>query len=105
MELADDERHHATRDDFLHLSDLKWSAVQRMAETIGNPAVGAMLLSLSKDEQHATIAKFIQHELDEVNKKLTLLQEQSSQQVYLLREQGAQQDDLLLQQGAQQSEL
>ena len=105
MELADDERHHDTRDDFLHLSDLEWSAVQRMAETIGNPAVGAMLLSLSKDEQHATIAKFIQHELDEVKRKLTLLQEQGSQQVELLREQGAQQADLLMQQGAQQSEL
>ena len=105
MESADDERHHATRDDFRYLSDLEWSAVQRMAESIGDPAVGAMLLSLSKDEQHATIAKFIQHELDEVKRKLTLLQEQGSQQVELLREQGAQQADLLMQQGAQQSEL
>ena len=69
MELADDERHHAMRDDFRHLSDLEWNAVQRMAETIVNPAVGAMLLSLSGDEQHATITKFIQHELDEVLKK------------------------------------
>ena len=43
-----------------------------MAETIGNSAVGAMLLSLSIDEQHATIAKLIQHELDEVKKKLFL---------------------------------
>ena len=55
MELADDERHHDTRDDFLHLSDLEWSAVQRMAETIGNPAVGAILLSLSGDEEPATV--------------------------------------------------
>ena len=66
MDLADDdERHHVTRDVFLHLSDLEWSAVQRKAETIGNPAVGAMLLSLRRDEQLATIDKFIQHELDE----------------------------------------
>ena len=66
MDLADDdERHHATRDDFLHLSDLEWNVIQRMAETIDHPAVGAMLLSLSRYEQHATIAKFIQHELDE----------------------------------------
>ena len=64
------------RDDFLHLSELEWSAVQRMAETIGNTAVSAKLISLSRDEQHATIAKFIQHELDEVKRKLTLLQEQ-----------------------------
>ena len=89
--------------DFLQLSDLEWSAVQRMAETIGTPAVGTMLLSLSRDEQYATIAKFIQHELDEVKRKLTLLQEQGSQQVELLREQGAQQADFLMQQGAQQA--
>ena len=57
MELADDKRHHATRDDFRHLSDLEWSAVKRMDGTIGNLAVGVMLLSLSRDEQHATIAK------------------------------------------------
>ena len=103
MDLADTERHHAMRDDFLHLSDLEWSAVQCMAEIIGNPAVGAMFLSLSGDEQHAIIAKFIQHELDEVKRKLTLLQEQGW--VDLLREQGDQQADLLMQQGAQHSEL
>ncbi|CAI5711096.1 unnamed protein product [Peronospora effusa] len=79
MESAGDERHHATRDDFRHLSDLEWNAVQRMAETIGNPVVGAMLLSLSGDDQHATIAKFIQHELDEVG----------AQQSELLRQQQA----------------
>ena len=73
------------RDEFLYLSDLEWSAVQRMAESVGNLAIGAMLLSLSRDEQHAIIAKFIQHELDEVKKKHTLLQEQGSQQVDLLR--------------------
>ncbi|CAI5738226.1 unnamed protein product [Peronospora farinosa] len=87
-------------DDFRHLSDLEWNAVQRMDETIGNPAVGAMLLSLSGDDQHATIAKFIQHELDKVVKKPTLLQEQGSQQVELLIEQGAQQSELLRQQQA-----
>ena len=97
MELADDERHHAWRDDFLRLSDLEWSAVQRMAETISNPAINAMLIFRSEDEQHATIAKFIQHELDEAEKMLSLLQEQGSQQVDLLRTQGAQQADLLIQ--------
>ena len=105
MDSADDERRHVVREDFCHLSDLEWQAVQRMADTIGDPAVGAMLLSLSGDEQHATIAKFMQHELDEAMKKITLLQEQGAQQVDLLREQGAQQADLLMQQGAQQSEL
>ena len=55
-----------------------WVISNGIPETIGNLAVGAMLLSLSRDEQHANIAKFIQHELDEVKKKLTLLQEQGS---------------------------
>ena len=51
MDLADDdERHHATRDDFLHLSDLEWSAVQRMAESIGNPAVGAKITHKYKNQ-------------------------------------------------------
>ena len=100
METADEERHHATRDDFCHLSDLEWQAVQRMAETVGDAAVGAMLLSLSGDEQHATIAKFIQHELDEAMRKLTLLQEQGAQQADLLRQQGSQQSELLRQQQA-----
>ena len=57
MEAADNDYHHASRDDFCHLSDLEWQAVQRMAETVGDATVGAMLLSLSGgDEQHATIA-------------------------------------------------
>ena len=89
MKTADEERHHATRDDFCHLSDLEWQAIQRMAETVGDAAVGAMLLSLSGDEQHATIAKFIQHELDEAMRKLTLIQEQGAQQADLFRQQTA----------------
>ena len=105
MDLADDELHHDTRDDFLHYSDLEWSAAQRRSETIGNPDVGAMLLSLSRDEQHATIAKFIQHELDESIKKITLLEQQGSQQLELLREQGDQHADMLMQQSAQQAEM
>ena len=59
--------------DFRHLSGLEWNAVQRMAETIGDPAVGAMLLSFRPEEQQATIPKFIQHEIDEEKNKLTLL--------------------------------
>ena len=68
MESADDDYHHASPDNFCHLSDLEWQAVQCMAATVGDAAVGAMLLSLSGDEQHATIAKFIQRELDEAMK-------------------------------------
>ena len=92
-------------DEGRHLSELEWQAVQRMAETVGDAAFGAMLLSLGKDEQYGTIAKFIQHELDQAMEKLSYLEEQSTQQSDLLREQGAQQADLLRQQTSQQSEL
>ena len=95
MESADEDYHHASRDDACHLSDLEWQAVQRMTESVGDAAVGAMLLSLSGDEQYATIAKFIQHGLDEAMRKLTLLQEQGAQQADLLRQQGSQQSELL----------
>ena len=104
-DVSDEGRHHARRGDFGHLSELEWLAVQRMAETVGDAAVGAMLLSLGKDEQHGTIAKLIQHELDQAMEKLSYLEEHNTQQSDLLREQGAQQADLLRQQGSQQSEL
>jgi hypothetical protein len=69
-----------------------------MAATIDEAAVGAMLLSLSRDEQHASIAQFIQHELDEARSHLAVVQQQGSQQAELLRQQGAQQLDVLRQQ-------
>jgi hypothetical protein len=97
-ETAGTQNHRATRDGFLHLSDLEWQAVERMATSIGEAAVGAMLLSLSRDEQHASIAQFIQHELDEARSHLAVVQQQGSQQADLLRQQGAQQLDLLRQQ-------
>ena len=68
------------------MSDLEWSAIERMAGTVGEPALGAMLLSLNVNDQHATIAKFIQHELDEAKKKNALLQEQGAHQRTLMRE-------------------
>ena len=84
-ETAGAQSHRATRDGFLHLSDLEWQAVERMAASIGEAAVGAMLLSLSRDEQHASIAQFIQHELDEARSRLAAVQQQGSQQAELLR--------------------
>ena len=57
--------------------------------------VGALLSALGPDGQHATIAKFIQNELDAEREKVALLHQQGSQQTELLREQGAQQFELL----------
>ena len=98
QETARAQGHHAPRESFLHLSDLEWQAVQRMAETVGDAAVGAMLLTLSRDEQHASISRFIQHELDEARRSIALLEQQGAQQADLLRQQGAQQSELLRQQ-------
>ena len=59
-----------------------------------------MLSALGPDGQHATIAKFIQNELDAERGKVALLHQQGSQQTELLREQSDQQFELLRQQQA-----
>uniref|UniRef100_A0AAV1UI43 Uncharacterized protein n=1 Tax=Peronospora matthiolae TaxID=2874970 RepID=A0AAV1UI43_9STRA len=94
----DDQSFHATRDGYSHLSDVEWDAVERMGSTMGIHAVSVMLEALNRDAQHATIAKFIQNELDAEREKVALLHQQGSQQAELLREQGAQQFELLRQQ-------
>ena len=42
-----DAVHHATRIDFFHLNDLERQAMDRKSETVGDTAIGTMLLSLS----------------------------------------------------------
>uniref|UniRef100_A0AAV1UYQ7 CCHC-type domain-containing protein n=1 Tax=Peronospora matthiolae TaxID=2874970 RepID=A0AAV1UYQ7_9STRA len=96
----DDQSFHATRDGYSHLSDDEWDEVERMGSTMGFHAVSVMLEALNRDAQHATIAKFIQNELDAEREKVALLHQQGSQQSELLREQGAQQFELLRQQQA-----
>uniref|UniRef100_A0AAV1TM60 Uncharacterized protein n=1 Tax=Peronospora matthiolae TaxID=2874970 RepID=A0AAV1TM60_9STRA len=96
----DDQSFRATRDGYFHLSDVEWDAVERMGSTMGIHAVSVMLGALNRDAQHATIAKFIQNELDAEREKVALLHQQGSQQAELLREQGIQQFELLRQQQA-----
>uniref|UniRef100_A0AAV1UK39 Uncharacterized protein n=1 Tax=Peronospora matthiolae TaxID=2874970 RepID=A0AAV1UK39_9STRA len=91
----DDQSFHATRDGYSHLSDVEWDAVERMGSIMGIHAVSVMLEALNRDDQHATIAKFIQNELDAEREKVALLHQQGSQQAELLREQGARQFELL----------
>uniref|UniRef100_A0AAV1VE35 Uncharacterized protein n=1 Tax=Peronospora matthiolae TaxID=2874970 RepID=A0AAV1VE35_9STRA len=67
---------------------------------MGIHAVSVMLEALNRDAQHATVAKFIQNELDAEREKVALIHQQGSQQAELLREQGAQLFDLLRQQQA-----
>ena len=63
-----------------------------MSSTVGNDAILAMLSNLDRDALHSAIAKFIQHELDEMKEKVALLDQQGSQQAELLRLQQVQTD-------------
>ena len=37
--LDDEETFHATREGFTHLSDIEWSAVERISSTVGENAI------------------------------------------------------------------
>ena len=43
MNMLDEDSFHATREGFSHLSDIEWSAVERMSSTAGETAFSAML--------------------------------------------------------------
>ena len=77
--------HHVSPESYSFLSDIERSAVERMSSTVGNDAILAMLSNLDRDALHSAIAKFIQHELDEMKEKVALLNQQGSQQAELLR--------------------
>ena len=55
---------HPTHESYSHLSQIEWDSVERLSSTIGQEAIGALQSALGLDGQHATIAKFIQNELD-----------------------------------------
>ena len=86
MDMSDDNggTHHATRDSYSFLSDIEWSAVERMSSTVGSDAIMAMLSGLDRDALRSAIAKFIQHELDRAKDKVALQIQQGSQQAELL---------------------
>jgi hypothetical protein len=90
-----------TRDAAPHLSDLEWSALERMSEGIGPQAVASMLHTLSHDAQHVSIAHFIQHELDGVRRQVSDLMESNARQAAESR----QQIDALMGQARQQTQL
>ena len=94
MNMLDDEGDegddfHPTHESYSHLSQIEWDAIERLSSTIGQEAVGARLSALGPDGQHATIAKFIQNELEVEREKVILLHQQGSQQTELLRQQQA----------------
>lgn len=52
------------RETYMHLSDLEWEALDRMARSVGSDTISVMLGHMSHDAQHASIARFIQSELN-----------------------------------------
>ena len=61
--LDKEEIFHTTREDFNQLSDIEWSAVERISYAVIETAISAMLESLDRDQQRAAITRFIQNEL------------------------------------------
>ena len=61
--LDDEETFHATREGFAHLSDSEWNAVKRLSSSLGDTVANFILETLNRDQQHATISKFIEGEL------------------------------------------
>ncbi|KAF1328976.1 reverse transcriptase, partial [Globisporangium splendens] len=59
------------REDYLHLSDLEWSAFQRMRTIIGEKAVFAILATLSQDQHRLTAIGFLQKEAEDRGREAT----------------------------------
>uniref|UniRef100_A0AAV1UV63 Uncharacterized protein n=1 Tax=Peronospora matthiolae TaxID=2874970 RepID=A0AAV1UV63_9STRA len=77
---VEDDRFHVTREGYSHLSDSEWEVVGRMSVLMGEIAISGMLESLSRDQQHAAINKFLPGELAVERQKIALLQQQGSHQ-------------------------
>ncbi|KAF1322236.1 reverse transcriptase, partial [Globisporangium splendens] len=60
-----------SREDCLHLSDLEWSAFQRMRTIIGEKAVFAILATLSQDQHRLTAIGFLQKEAEDRGREAT----------------------------------
>ena len=87
---VDGDSLHGTRESYSHLSNIEWSAIERMRSTVGEGAIWDMLSSRDRDQQHVVISKFLQRELDESRAQVTLLQQQDHQRTEALRQQQSQ---------------
>uniref|UniRef100_A0AAV1TQ36 Retrotransposon gag domain-containing protein n=1 Tax=Peronospora matthiolae TaxID=2874970 RepID=A0AAV1TQ36_9STRA len=77
---VEDDSFHVSHEGYSHLSDSEWEVVGRMSMLMGEPAIGGMLESLSRGQQHDAINKFLQRELAVERQKIALLQQQGSHQ-------------------------
>uniref|UniRef100_M4BMU6 Uncharacterized protein n=1 Tax=Hyaloperonospora arabidopsidis (strain Emoy2) TaxID=559515 RepID=M4BMU6_HYAAE len=89
MNMLDDEGDD-TRESYYYLSDVQWSAVERMSSTVGEDAVCSLLSSRDREQQHSAIAKFLQQELDASRAEVTLLHQHCHQQTKIVRQQQSQ---------------
>ena len=87
---VDGDSLHGTRESYSHVSDIEWSAIERMRSTVGEEAIWVMVSSRDRDQQHVVISKFLQRELDESRAQVTLLQRQDHQLTEALRQQQSQ---------------
>ena len=90
MNMLDDEgddTFHGTHESYSYLSDVEWSAVERVSSIVGEEAVWSLLSSRGRDQQHSIIAKFLQRELDASRAQVTQLHQHGHQQTELLRQQ------------------
>uniref|UniRef100_A0AAV1UGM5 Uncharacterized protein n=1 Tax=Peronospora matthiolae TaxID=2874970 RepID=A0AAV1UGM5_9STRA len=77
---VEDDSLHVTRDGYSHLSDSEWEVVGGKSVLMGEPAISDVLKSLSRDQEHAAINKFLQGKLAVERQKIALLQQQGSRQ-------------------------
>uniref|UniRef100_A0AAV1U731 Uncharacterized protein n=1 Tax=Peronospora matthiolae TaxID=2874970 RepID=A0AAV1U731_9STRA len=75
---VEDDSFHVTREGCSHMSDSEWEIVGRMSVLMSEPAISGMLESLSRDQQHAAVNKFLHGELAVERQKIALLQQQDS---------------------------
>ena len=88
MDMLDEvegDRFHGARESYSYLSDIEWSAVNRMSSTVGEDAIWSMLSTRDRDQQHSAISKFLQREADELQVQVALLQQQHHQRNEELR--------------------
>ena len=77
---------HEIRDSYSYLSDVEWSAVERISSTVGEDAILSMLSTRDREQQHSVISKFLQREADEYRVQVILLQQQDHQRTEDLRQ-------------------
>uniref|UniRef100_A0AAV1TF33 Retrotransposon gag domain-containing protein n=1 Tax=Peronospora matthiolae TaxID=2874970 RepID=A0AAV1TF33_9STRA len=77
---VENDSFHVTCEGHSHLSDSEWEVVGRVSVLMGESAISGMLKSLSRDQQHAAISKFIQGELAVERQKIALLLQRGSHQ-------------------------